>query len=155
MNLKETIKAAGLLIAVLAASRLIGLPANFTPLLGLAVFAPRLNLSPWTSVGILAVTDIVLGFYSLMPVVYACMLGAYYISQHKSNVYAAGLLSCMLWHIVVNSAVVLTGPGFAPFTPEAMLFDMRLIAGTLMTIALLDVTERVFNLTKHTKSSII
>ena len=58
MNLTETIKSAGILIAVLAVSRLIGLPANVTPLLGLAVFASRMNLSPWVTIGILAVTDI-------------------------------------------------------------------------------------------------
>ena len=33
----------GFLIAVLVASRFIGLPGNFTPLLALAVFMPRLT----------------------------------------------------------------------------------------------------------------
>jgi len=146
MNLKETIKTAGLLVAVLVASRLIGLPANVTPLLGLAVFAPRMNLSPWLALGVLAVTDVILGFYSIMPIVYACMFGAYYISKNMSNIYVAGATSVLLWHIVVNGAVVMFGTGFAPFTPEAMLFDMRLLVSTLAFTALLDITQRLTQL---------
>jgi len=146
MNLKETIKTAGLLVAVLVASRLIGLPANVTPLLGLAVFAPRMNLSPWLALGVLAVTDVILGFYSIMPIVYACMFGAYYISKNMSNIYVAGATSVLLWHIVVNGAVVMFGTGFAPFTPEAMLFDMRLLVSTFAFTALLDITQRLTQL---------
>ena len=71
-----------ILTSILIASRLIGLDPNVTPLLALAVFAPRMNLSPWLALGVLAITDVVLGFYSIMPIVYACMLGAYYISSY-------------------------------------------------------------------------
>ena len=142
MNLKETIKSAGLLVAVLVASRLIGLPANVTPLLGLAVFAPRMNLSPWVTVGILAVTDVFfLGLYAHMPIVYACMFSAYFIGKYMSNVYASGAVSVLIWHVLVNM-----GLDFSPFSPEAMLFDMRLLVSTLAFTALLDVTQRITRL---------
>lgn len=142
MNLKETIKSAGLLVAVLVACRLIGLPANVTPLLGLAVFASRMNLSPWVSVGILAVTDVFfLGLYAHMPVVYACMFSAYFIGKYMSNVYASGAVSVLVWHVLVNM-----GLDFPPFSPEAMLFDMRLLVSTLAFTALLDVTQRITRL---------
>lgn len=132
-----------ILTSILIASRLIGLDPNVTPLLALAVFAPRMNLSPWLALGVLAITDVVLGFYSIMPIVYACMLGAYYISKNMSNVYVAGATSVLLWHIVVNGAVVMFGTGFAPFTPEALLFDMRLLGSTLAFTALIDITQRL------------
>ena len=132
-----------ILTSILIASRLIGLDPNVTPLLALAVFAPRMNLSPWLALGVLAITDVVLGFYSIMPIVYACMLGAYYISKNLSNVYVAGATSVLLWHIVVNGAVVMFGTGFAPFTPEALLFDMRLLGSTLAFTALIDITQRL------------
>ena len=139
MNLKETIKSAGLLVAVLVASRLIGLPANVTPLLGLAVFAHRMNLSPWVTVGILAVTDVFfLGLYAHMPVVYACMFSAYFIGKYMNNVYASGATSVLVWHVLVNMGLT-----FPPFSPEAMLFDMRLLVSTLTFTALLDVTQRL------------
>ena len=132
-----------ILTSILIASRLIGLDPNVTPLLALAVFAPRMNLSPWLALGVLAITDVVLGFYSIMPIVYACMLGAYYISKNLSNVYVEGATSVLLWHIVVNGAVVMFGAGFAPFTPEALLFDMRLLGSTLAFTALIDITQRL------------
>jgi len=132
-----------ILTSILIASRLIGLDPNVTPLLALAVFAPRMNLSPWLALGVLAITDVVLGFYSIMPIVYACMLGAYYISKNMGNIYVAGATSVLLWHIVVNGAVVMFGTGFAPFTPEALLFDMRLLGSTLAFTALIDITQRL------------
>jgi len=136
-----------ILTSILIASRLIGLDPNITPLLALAVFAPRMNLSPWLALGVLAITDFLfLGLYSIMPIVYACMFGAYYISKNMGNVYVAGATSVLLWHIVVNGAVVMFGTGFAPFTPEALLFDMRLLVSTLAFTALIDITQRLTQL---------
>ncbi len=145
MNLKETIKSAGLLVAVLVASRLIGLPANVTPLLGLAVFASRMNLSPWVTVGILAVTDVFfLGLYAHMPVVYACMFSAYFIGKYMNNVYASGAVSVLVWHVTVNGAVWLSSGGSLLQTYIAAIpFDFNLLVSTLAFTALLDVTQRL------------
>ena len=145
MNLKETIKSAGLLVAVLVASRLIGLPANVTPLLGLAVFAHRMNLSPWITVGILAVTDVFfLGLYAQMPVVYACMFSAYFIGKYMNNVYASGAVSVLVWHVTVNGAVWLSSGGSLLQTYIAAIpFDLKLLVSTLAFTALLDVTQRL------------
>ncbi len=151
MSLLDTVKSAGLLVAVLVVSRLIGLPANVTPLLGLAVFAHRMNLSPWVSVGILALTDFLfLGLYSNMHIVYGCMFAAYFIGKYMSNVYASSVVSVLVWHICVNMGLT-----FPPFSPEAMLFDMRLLASTLGFVALLDVAQRTLGLTNGVKSRII
>jgi len=147
MNLTETIKSAGILIALLAVSRLIGMPDNASPLMGLAVFAHRMNLSPWVAVGILAVTDVFfLGLYGHMPIVYASMFGAYFIGKYMSNVYASGVVSVLVWHVVVNMGLT-----FPPFSPEAMLFDMRLLASTLAFTALLDITQRLTQTGSHEK----
>ena len=144
MNLTETIKSAGILIALLAVSRLIGMPDNASPLMGLAVFAHRMNLSPWVAVGILAVTDVFfLGLYGHMPIVYASMFGAYFIGKYMSNVYASGVVSVLVWHVLVNMGLT-----FPPFSPEAMLFDMRLLVSTLAFTALLDITQRITQLGK-------
>jgi len=149
--MKDAIKSAGLLVAVLVVSRLIGLPANVTPLLGLAVFAHRMNLSPWVSVGILALTDFLfLGLYSNMHIVYGCMFAAYFIGKYMSNVYVSSVVSVLVWHICVNMGLT-----FPPFSPEAMLFDMRLLASTLGFVALLDVAQRTLGLTNGVKSRII
>lgn len=127
-----------ILFSTLVLSRLIGLPENFTPLLALAVFTPRLGTSVWLPVAVLAVTDLVLGMYTVMPVVYACMLLAAYLGSRIQNVYWAGASSILVWHVLVNGAVVIAGPGFPPFSAEALMFDARLFAGTMMFIALFD-----------------
>ena len=132
-----------LFVLVLALSRFIGLPPNVTPLLALAVFVPRMNVTAWLPVVILAVTDIVLGFYTVMPIVYACMLIAAYLGARMSNLYAAGAAGVLMWHIIVNTAVVLTGPGYGPFTPESVIFDLRLLASTLMFLAVFDAACRL------------
>ena len=64
-------------------------------------------------------------------------------SNNMGNVYVARATSVLLWHIVVNGAVVMFGTGFAPFTPEALLFDMRLLGSTLAFTALIDITQRL------------
>jgi hypothetical protein len=98
-----------------------------------------MNLSPWVTVGILAVTDVFfLGLYAHMPVVYACMFSAYFIGKYMNNVYASGATSVLVWHVLVNMGLT-----FPPFSPEAMLFDMRLLVSTLAFTALLDVTQRL------------
>jgi hypothetical protein len=38
----------------------------------------------------------------------------------------------VLWHFIVNGAVVFFGYGFGPLTPEALLFDIRLLVSTLV-----------------------
>lgn len=131
-----------LFVLALALSRFIGLPANFTPLLALAVFLPRMNVTPWLPVAILAVTDLVLGVYTVMPIVYACMMFAAFLGTRMSNMYAAGATSVLAWHVIVNTAVVLTGPGFMPFTPEAMIFDLRLLASTMAFLAVFDIAYK-------------
>lgn len=130
------------LFTVLVGSRLAGLPDNFTPLLALAIFLPRINAWPWLPLAVLAVTDIVLGVYTVMPVVYACMVFAVYFSTRTSNMYTAGAFSVLCWHVLVNGAVVISGPGFAPFTPEALIFDLRLLASTVVFLWLFDVVHK-------------
>jgi hypothetical protein len=60
-----------------------------------------------------------------------------------SNVYASGAVSVLVWHVFVNMGLT-----FPPFSPEAMLFDMRLLVSTLAFTALLDVTQRITQLGK-------
>ena len=55
--------------------------------------------------------------------------------------YASGAVSVLVWHVLVNAGLT-----FPPFSPEAMLFDMRLLVSTLAFTALIDVTQRITRL---------
>ena len=76
--MKDFFKSAGMLIGCIALARFI-LPANFTPLVAMAVFMPFLtnnkHLTMFLPVAILFATDIFLGFYgTTMLFVYGSML---------------------------------------------------------------------------------
>jgi len=133
-----------LLFGVLVASRLIGMPDNFTPLMALAVFLPRLGGTALIPVCVLAVTDALwLGWYSTMPVVYACMALASIVSVSVSNLYVAGATSVLVWHVLVNSAVAISGGGYWPFTPETIIFDFRLLCSTIVFLAVFEQMEKL------------
>lgn len=140
----NTITSVALLFGVLVASRLIGLPDNFTPLMALAVFLPRLGGTALIPVGVLAVTDTLwLGWYSTMPIVYACMALASIVSVYVRNLYVAGATSVLLWHVLVNSAVAINGGGYWPFTPETIIFDFRLLCSTIVFLAVFEQMENI------------
>ena len=135
--MKQFLQSAGLLICCIGLARFIDLPANVTPLLALATFMPfmtsnrTLQLALPTS--ILFTTDLVLGFYGpTMLFVYGSMVLSGFLSRvlHKDNIQTllgTSVLSVVLWHLIIN----IPGP-FPPLSPEALIFDLRLLASTLV-----------------------
>ena len=146
--MKEFFKTAVLLLACIFLARFI-MPANYTPLLAMAVFMPfvtdnkRLRLL--LPVSILLITDLLLGFYgTAMLFVYGTMLLIGFLSSylHKDNLkrlMANSLLSVVLWHIIVNFGVYLTGLGNVSLIQAYLLaipFDLRLLTSTLLFSAM-------------------
>lgn len=140
--MKQFLQSAGLLIGCIALARFIDLPANITPLLAMATFMPFMTSSRTLQLAlptsILFTTDLVLGFYGpTMLFVYGCMVLSGFLSRvlHKDNIQTllgTSVLSVVLWHFIVNSAVVFFGNGYGPLTPEALMFDARLLISTLV-----------------------
>ena len=92
MDMKEFFKTAGLLLSCIILARFI-MPANYTPLIAMAVFMPFVtdnkNLQLLLPVSLLLVTDLILGFYgTAMLFVYGTMLLIGLLSRylHKDNV---------------------------------------------------------------------
>ena len=74
--MNKTIKASILLFGVLVMSRLLPLPANSEPLLGLAVLTPYLtknNLAFLLPLGVMFVSDLFLGFHKSMLMTYSAL----------------------------------------------------------------------------------
>ena len=76
MNEKRfSIGLAILLIALGVSLRIVPHPANFAPVTAIAIFGgavlPR-KLAIWVPVAAMMVSDAVIGFYSMMPVIWAC-----------------------------------------------------------------------------------
>lgn len=63
------------LIALAVMLRLLPHPANFAPVAAVAIFGgailPR-RLAVWTPLAAMVVSDLVIGFYNIMPVIWAC-----------------------------------------------------------------------------------
>jgi len=134
-----TIKAGLILFGALVLSRLLPLPANSEPLLGLAVLTPYLtknNLAFLLPLSIMFVSDLFLGFHNSMIMTYSALALAPFISKLTTDKYIALLGSWIVWHLMANA-----GQFYPPFSLEALVFDLRFLASGLGVVALYDVTR--------------
>ena len=144
MIMKEFLKTAGLLLCCILLARFI-MPANYTPLIAMAVFMPFVTdnkrLQLLLPVSLLFVTDLLLGFYgTTMLFVYGTMLLIGLLSRllHKDNLQSLMVnssLSLVVWHAIVNFGVYLSGLGNVSLAQTYLLaipFDLRLLTSTLL-----------------------
>lgn len=134
-------KAGTILFVALIISRLLPLPANSEPLLGLAVLTPYLtknNLAFLLPLGIMFISDLFLGFHNSMLITYSALALAPFISRMLDSKYMSLLSSWLVWHILAN-----TGQWFSPFSPEALLFDIRFLISGLSIVVLFDIVKSI------------
>ncbi len=118
MKTNQVIKSLLFVLACVIAARFL-LPANWTPILALALFMPYVtsnkSIQVLMPISILLLTDIFLGFYGqTMFFVYATLILIAFISRHQSIGSLLSLMkhsvgSILIWHIVVNFGVYLNG----------------------------------------------
>ena len=141
--MNNTIKTGLLLFGALVLSRLLPLPANSEPLLGLAVLTPYLtknNLAFLFPLGVMFISDLVIGFHNSMLMTYTALAVAPFISTMlKGKVYQSLIGSWLVWHVMAN-----IGLTYPPFSLEALLFDMRFLASGLSVVVLYDIMRRVW-----------
>ncbi len=146
-------------VGLIALSRIIPHPPNFTPVIAMAVFMPYLtrNLSSAMVVPLLAmfVSDLYIGFHASMFWVYisillATTLSHYTMSIKKTYVHLGSnaLLSSTLFFVVTNFAVWMSGAMY-PLTLDGLLlcYTMALpffgntIASAIFYVSLLGVVS--------------
>ena len=138
----KTFNASILLFAGLVISRLLPLPDNSEPLLGLAVLTPYLtksNLAFLYPLGIMFVSDMFLGFGNWILFTYTALALAPFISKAIDNKYIALGCSWLVWHVLAN-----IGQTYAPFTAESLIFDIRLLVSGLSVVVMYDLMRRVW-----------
>jgi len=129
-----------ILFGALVVSRLLPLPANSEPLLGLAVLTPYLtknNLAFLLPLSVMFVSDLFLGFHNSMLMTYSALALTPFISRMLDSKYVSLLSSWLVWHIMAN-----TGQWFPPFSPEALLFDIRFLISGLAIVVLFDLVQK-------------
>lgn len=104
-----------LMIFVAAMSRLIPHPGNFTPVMAIALFSGASILSKRDSLIIpflaMLISDAIIGFHSLMPVVYGCMalftILGWKLQKEQSITKTMGfsILGAVFFFVVTNFAV--------------------------------------------------
>lgn len=143
MNISEFLKSSFLILACIFLARFV-LPANFTPILAMAVFMPFLtqnkSLQLVLPVSILFLSDLILGFYGqTMIFVYGTIILVGFVSRliHKQNfssLLTSAVASVLIWHLVVNFGVYINGLGAVSLAQTYVLaipFDLRLMASTI------------------------
>lgn len=133
-------KTVAILFGALIISRLLPLPPNSEPLLGLAVLTPYLtknNMAFLFMPAVMLVSDLFLGFGSWIWLTYPALMIATFISKFNNNKYTSLLGSWLVWHVMANA-----GQWFPPFSPEALLFDIRLLVSGLTVVVLFDLVQK-------------
>lgn len=122
-----------LAIVIAALSRLLPHPPNFTPIAALGLFAGTIGSRPKMAViavvAAMLISDSLLGFHSMMPIVYLCLvanvaIGWYFVRGGRSSyspsigstgrVLGGALMGSVLFFLVTNFAV------FASFYPMTL-----------------------------------
>lgn len=147
LKITETVKAGIILFGALVLSRLLPLPANSEPLLGLAVLTPYLtknNLAFLFPLAVMFISDAIIGFHNSMLMTYSAIALAPFISRTLDSKYIALGSSWLVWHVMAN-----TGQWYLPFSPEALLFDARLFLSGLGVVVLYDATKLLWQKTQY------
>lgn len=146
---------AALLLLVLAATalRLMPQPPNFTPVLALALFSGVFfrdrRLALFVPLGVMLISDLLLGWHATMPFVYFSFALIVFMGRairprvSTALVAGGGITGSMMFFIITNFGVWLTGTMY-PKTMEGLFacyvaaipFLHYMIAGTLFYSAL-------------------
>lgn len=119
----------GLLIALSLVIGAVGLrllphPANFAPMAAIAIFGgavlPR-RLAVWVPLAAMAISDLIIGFYDIMPVVWVCFaliaIGSNYLLQKLTFMRGLAVtLAASLFFFVTTNFAVWTASGMYAHT---------------------------------------
>ena len=135
------IKVGLILFGLLVVSRLLPLPPNAEPLLGLAVLTPYLsknNLAFILPLFVMFISDLFIGFHNSMLMTYSALAIAPFISRLlEGKIYLSLISSWLVWHVMAN-----LGQAYPPFSLEALVFDLRFLASGLSIVILYDIVSR-------------
>ena len=148
-----------IIVLLLIASRFIGLPANFSPLLALAVVIHRVTSQKFIQY-LLPVAILLTTNYFLEPVNTLILLSMVLvflvtpiISSCTKNLALSSISAVLIWHFFVNGAVWITsGESILETYVLAIPFDFKLLISTGLYVALFACAEKIYLSTKLLQS---
>ena len=96
-------------VCILALSRIIPHPPNFTPILASAIMAPMLVKDRWLGIAIpivaMFISDVVIGFYSYQFVIYSSILAIALVSPMHKNYTRLGIMAVggSVWFFITTN----------------------------------------------------
>jgi len=94
---------------ILALSRIIPHPPNFTPILASAIMAPMLIKDRWFGIAIpivaMFISDVVIGFYSYQFVIYSSILAIALVAPMRKNYVRLGIMAVggSVWFFITTN----------------------------------------------------
>lgn len=151
-----------LLVALLIASRFIGLPPNFSPLLAMAVFMPRLTddkrLQYLLPVSIMAFSNLFLEPVNTLILATILIVFAITptITRRTKSLFWASVGSMALWHVAVNGSVWVIGGGSLMETYiSAIPFDFKLAVSTGLYVAMFHYAENMYQIMTRSNGKLL
>lgn len=128
---------------------------NFTPLLATAVLLPGITSNKgwyFAPTLIYLVTGIFMPDWSLQSALMPMLVISLspFIAKHFSSAYAGGLASWLVWHISVNAGLT-----YPPFSYGALVFDLKVLVGTMLYITLYKAVETLFYNRQESKQNLL
>ena len=100
-------------IGLIALSRIIPHPPNFTPILAVAIMAPMITGATLSGIAIalgsMVLSDLYFGWHNTIGVVYMYIALCSFIPRYINNAYLAGSIASVLFFVITNFAVWLSG----------------------------------------------
>ena len=112
---------------ILALSRIIPHPQNFTPILASAIMAPMLIKDRWVGMAIpivaMFISDVIIGFHSYQLVVYSTLLTISLVSPMRKNYAMLGIMTVggSVWFFFTTNFAVWIVWDYYPKTIEGLI----------------------------------
>ena len=112
---------------ILALSRIIPHPPNFTPILASAIMAPMLIKDRWFGIAIpivaMFISDVIIGFYSYQFVIYSSVLAIALVSPMRKNYVRLGIMAVggSVWFFITTNFAVWVIWDYYPKTIEGLI----------------------------------
>lgn len=145
-------KSAVILILLLIASRFIDSPSNFSPLLAVAIYIPRItkkrSIQFFLPTGIMLLSNFFLepiNLFLLITILLVFLI-APIIGSAIKNLFLSCLVTVFAWFIIVNGVVWLLGnSSLYDVYLGAIPFDVRLLVSTMMYLIIFNLTEELLH----------
>ena len=112
---------------ILALSRIIPHPPNFTPILATAIIAPMLIKDRWYGIAIpivaMFISDVIIGFHPYQFVIYATILSIALVSPMHKNYTMLGIMAVggSVWFFITTNFAVWIVMDYYPKTVEGLI----------------------------------